>query len=207
MKVFLADDHTIFLESLSMLLSTIEKMEIVGAAKDPLEVLQKIADSEAEILICDYYMPLMNGAELAFRLRENHPTLKILMLSSCEEPKGIKSAIQAGVKGFVSKRINRDELQKALTTIAEGYTYYSELVVKILAADDSEPPVFQNGALSVREIEIIKLIAGEMTGTDIAEKLSLSPHTIATHRKNIFHKLGVNSTYALIKYAIEHRLI
>ena len=119
-------------------------------------------------------------------------------------------AIQAGVKGFLSKKVSKNELNLALKTIFIGSNYYSETIIKILAnapidVENEIPPIHES--LTNREIEIIKLIAQEMTGTGVAEALNLSTHTIASHRKNIFHKLNINSTYALIKYAIEHRLI
>ncbi len=209
MKVFLVDDHLIFLESMSMLLGVIEGVELVGTAGNGEEVLRKIKDSEAEILICDYSMPQMDGVELTFKLRELMPELKVLMLTSREDVEGIKAAIQAGVKGFILKKISKNELKTALNTIYEGFSYYSQEIMQILAqttTDSSTVYVSEIKSLTPREIDIIKLIAQEMTGSAIAEKLNLSTHTVATHRKNIFQKLGVNSTYALIKYAIEHRL-
>jgi two-component system, NarL family, nitrate/nitrite response regulator NarL len=209
-NVFLADDHNIFLESMSMLLGVIDNIELVGTANNAEEVLKNIVESHAEILLCDYYMPKVDGIELAFKLTELMPTLKILMLTSREDSEGIKKAIQAGVKGFLLKKTTKNELIEAINLVYNGQTYYSESILKLLL---NEPISLENITpalditLTPREIEIIKLIAQEMTGTDVAEALNLSTHTIATHRKNIFHKLGINSTYALIKYAIEHRLI
>lgn len=209
-KVFLADDHTIYLESMEALIKTIEVLELVGTAKDGNEVVKKIAASKAEILLCDYYMPGIDGVELIFKLRELNPEVKVLMLTSREDADGIKKAIQAGARGFLSKRVTKAELIRAILTLAEGYPYYSEAAIKALADEYPETnhsaPVTHE-ALTAREIEIIKLISREMTGTAIAEKLNLSIHTIATHRKNIFRKLGVNSAYSLIKFAIEHRLV
>jgi two-component system nitrate/nitrite response regulator NarL len=209
MKVFLADDHLIFLESMSLLLGVIEGVELVGTAGSGQEVLKKIKDSEAEILICDYVMPQMNGVELTFKLRELMPELKVLRLTTREDVEGIRAAIQAGVKGFILKKISKNELKTALNTIHEGFSYYSQEIMQILAQkpDDINNDANEIKSLTPREIDIIKLIAQEMTGTAIAEKLNLSTHTVATHRKNIFQKLGLNSTYALIKYAIEHRLV
>ena len=211
-KVFLVDDHKIYLESMAMLLNTIESITLVGVAADADEVLRKIIDSEAEILLCDYYMPKIDGVELIFKLRTLNPAIKVLMLTSREDADGIKQAIQAGAKGFLSKRVSKDELIKAISTIAEGYHYYSELVIKELANNQPETAflalqTITHETLTTREIEVIKLIAQEMTGKRIAENLHLSTNTIASHRKNIFQKLGINTTSALVKYAIEHRLI
>jgi DNA-binding NarL/FixJ family response regulator len=97
-KIFITDDHEIFVESLSMLLSSIEGIEIIGTAYSASETLKKIEDEDIDILICDYMMPQMDGVELAYRLREKHPKINILMLTSREDTEGIRNAIQAGVK-------------------------------------------------------------------------------------------------------------
>ena len=108
------------------------------------------------------------------------------------------------------KKASKNELNIALKTIINGSNYYSETVIKTLANDliDKQTEVLTiHESLTNREIEIIKLIAQEMTGAGVAEILNFSTQTVASHRKNIFHKLNINSIYALIKYAIEHRLI
>ncbi|RYU95894.1 response regulator [Emticicia agri] len=205
-KLLLADDHPIFVESLSMLLSTIEEIELVGTANNGLEVLKKLAYQEpVDIIVCDYMMPEMDGVQLTFRLKENYPHIKILMLTSREDTEGIRSAIQAGVKGFVSKKTNKAELQKAIMCLQMGLTYYSEEVMKILASKEfSSTEETAPVALTSREIDVLKLIAQELSGMQIADKLHISHHTVESHRKSLFRKIGVNSTYALIKYAMQH---
>ena len=210
MKVFLLDDHQIFLESMAMLLGVIDGVEVVGTANMGEEALKNIVNTEAEILISDYYMPNMDGVEVTFKLREIAPQIKVLMLTSSDNSESIKKALQAGVKGFVTKKVGKKELKMALQTIYDGFTYYSQETLQILLKQSTEEPqisLTEHKTLTAREIDIIKLIASDMTGVNVAEKLNLSTHTIATHRKNIFHKLGINSTSALVKYAIEHRLI
>jgi len=206
-KILLADDHQIFLESMSMLLDTIDGIELVGTAANGLEVLKKLQDLPVDILICDYMMPEMNGVELTFKVRQQYPHTKVLMLTSREDFDGIKSAIQAGVKGFISKKTNKAELHKAITALSNGSTYYSPEVMQVLVNEPfNDKTIDTPDVLSPREIEILKLIAQELSGVQIAEQLFLSHHTVESHRKNLFRKLGVNSTYALIKYAIRHGL-
>jgi two-component system, NarL family, nitrate/nitrite response regulator NarL len=210
MKVFLLDDHQIFLDSMVMLLAVVDDVELVGVSASGEEMLKHIVSSEADILICDYYMPEMDGVSVVFKLREVAPEVKVLMLTSSQNPDSIKKALQAGVKGFITKNVGKKELKTALQTIYDGFTYYSQATLQVLLNEVSEVnklEATQNHTLTTREIDIIKLIASDMTGASVAEKLNLSTHTIATHRKNIFQKLGINSTAALVKYAIEHRLI
>jgi two-component system, NarL family, nitrate/nitrite response regulator NarL len=204
-KIFITDDHEIFVESLSMLLSSIEGIEIIGTAYSASETLKKIEDEDIDILICDYMMPQMDGVELAYRLREKHPKINILMLTSREDTEGIRNAIQAGVKGFISKKTNKSELQKAIKALSNGLTFYShDIVQAMLNGATNKREVVNIEVLSSREIEILKLIAEELSGVQIAERLNISHHTVETHRKSLFRKLGVNSTYALIKYALQN---
>jgi DNA-binding NarL/FixJ family response regulator len=205
-KLLLADDHPIFVESLSMLLSTIDGIELIGTANNGVEVLKKLAYEDAvDIIVCDYMMPEMDGVQLAFRLKESYPTIKILMLTSREDTEGIRNAIQAGVKGFISKKTNKAELQKAILSLHMGLTYYSDEVMKVLVSREVSAPEENTAvALTSREIDVLKLIAEELSGTQIADKLNISHHTVESHRKSLFRKIGVNSTYALIKYAMQN---
>ncbi len=207
-KVFLADDHTIFLESMTMLLSVIEGIELVGTAKNGQETLQTIAESEAQILICDYIMPECDGVEITLKLRTTQPHIKVLMLTTREDAEGIQAAIRAGVKGYLSKKVTKDELKKAIYSLAANTTYYSATVMQALSPQKMvAQELITNHALTRREVEILKLIAQEMTGMTIADKLNLSYFTVETHRKNILKKLGLNTSYALVKYAFQHHLL
>ncbi|RDB06873.1 response regulator transcription factor [Runella aurantiaca] len=208
-KIFLVDDHTIFIESMTMLLGAIEGVELVGTAFGGEEALSKLSFCEVEVLICDYFMPQMDGVQLTLALRRTHPHLKVLMLTTREDAEGIRTAIQAGVKGYLSKKATKAELQSAIVSLSQGHTFFSETVMDTLTQPltQAEKMLPHDEALTRREIEIIRLIAQEMTGLEMARELNLSYFTIETHRRNIFRKLGVNSSFALIKYAVQHQLV
>ena len=207
-KIFLVDDHTIFIESMTMLLGTIEGVELVGTAMAGNEALHKLSFCDVQVLICDYLIPQMDGVQLTLSLRQTHPNVKVLILTTREDAEGIRTAIQAGVKGYLSKKTTKAELQKAIMSLAQGNTFFSETVMDVLTQSlPQEEKLFpHNEALTRREIEVIRLIAREMTGLEMAQELNLSYFTIETHRRNIFRKLGVNSSFALIKYAVQHQL-
>jgi two-component system, NarL family, nitrate/nitrite response regulator NarL len=205
-KLLIADDHLIFLESMSLLIESLPEFELVGTASNGKEALQKLQESEVDILLCDYVMPQMDGIELIFRVKENFPAIKILMLTGNEDISGIKKAIQMGVTGIILKNTRKEEFRKALLSVGEGTTYYSSSVMQILSQNPL-PEENQNESLSKRELEILKLIADSLTGIQIAEKLHISYNTVETHRKNIFKKLGVNTSHALIKYVFENNLL
>ena len=212
-RVLITDDHQILLESLSLLISTLPNVEIAGELNDSRKVLAFLEEHEVDVLVTDFNMPYMTGIELTWKVRERFPNLKILMLTVSEEAETIRQAFQAGISGYVMKKANRAELERALNTVVRGEKYFSEAVMKELlnpaamtnaAADDvPEEPV----AVTPRELEIIRLIAQELSTTEIASQLYISVGTVETHRHNILRKLNVKNAIGIIKYAIRHKLV
>ncbi len=212
MRVLIADDHEIFLDSLSLLVATFSDVELVGNCKNASEVIDFLLNNDVDLLISDYKMPQMSGIELTVLLRKKYPKIKVLMLSVSEEAEMIREAFQAGVWGYMMKRAGRAELQKAIQSIANGQKYFSESVVFELMRlgltdnipKEEIPTEFMQ--LTEREIEIIRLICKELSSLEIAEKLFIAPKTVETHRHNILRKLGVKNTVGIIKYAIKNGL-
>lgn len=213
MRILIADDHEIFLDSLSMLIETFPDVEIVGNCKNALEVLGFLQNQTVDLLITDYKMPQMSGIELTLQLRQQYPNIKVLMLSVSEEAEMIREAFKAGVWGYMMKKSGKVELQKAIESIRNGQRYFSESVVfelMRLGLTDNIPPheISQEfSQLTEREIEIIKLISKELSSQEIAEKLFIAPKTVETHRHNILKKLSLKNTVALIKYAYKNGLV
>jgi DNA-binding NarL/FixJ family response regulator len=208
-KILLVDDHEMMLESLSLLVSTIDDMEVVAQLSDSRKVVGFLRDNEVDILVTDYTMPYINGVELALELKPVFPTLKILMLTVLEDVKSIKEAYWAGVSGYLMKRAGRAELTMALNTIAKGNKYFNESVLQELLNETPkhEMEVQEMPAqLTSREIDIIKLIATEYSTQDIADKLFISVGTVETHRHNILRKLNVKNAIGIARYAFRHRL-
>jgi DNA-binding NarL/FixJ family response regulator len=213
MRILIADDHEIFLDSLSMLIATFPDVEIVGNCKNGLEVLNFLQNQTIDLLVTDYKMPLMSGIELTLQLRQKYSQIKVLMLSVSEEAEMIREAFQAGVWGYMMKKSGKAELQKAIETIKNGQRYFSESVVFELMRLGLTDNIPQNeiqqefNQLTEREIEIIKLITNELSSQEIAEKLFIAPKTVETHRHNILKKLGLKNTVGLIKYALKNGLV
>lgn len=212
MRIVLVDDHPIILESLSMLLKSLSSVGDITTFNDPLKALQYVQVEELDLLITDFNMPEMDGCSLAVNVRKTKPNLPILMLTISDDFETIKNAFNAGIKGFVMKKANRNELQNAIEAVGAGKRYYSEGVMKellnpdngladVVMLDDEMP------SLTAREIEIIEHIGKEMSSVEIAEKLFLSPATVEKHRHNIIKKLGVKNVIGIVKYAYQHNLI
>lgn len=210
-KILLADDHQMFLESMTMLLQTIHNIDLVSTAANGKEVMKHLALYEIDVLICDLKMPLMNGVEVVLQVRSKFPNVKVLILTMSDEIENIKEVLQAGAAGYLLKTANKSELETAIITLANGGKYYSNNVIHNLTktAEISETLSIKNEstALSNRELEILKLIVKENSSTAIAEKLFISFNTVETHRKHIYKKLGVNTSLGLLKYALKNGLV
>jgi DNA-binding NarL/FixJ family response regulator len=204
-RILVVEDHRILLESLCLLLGTIENVEVVAKASNGRDALQAIENEMIDLVMSDIGMPIMNGIEFTLKARQAFPNVKILILTVSEEGNTIKEAIRAGAMGYVFKSAEKEELEQAINTVFSGKKYYNdEALMKLADMQASElageiPKV----ELTPREIEVLKLIVQEMSGTTIAEKLFISHTTVETHRKNLFAKIGVNSTVGLVKYALK----
>ncbi|GAB4013656.1 response regulator transcription factor [Spirosoma sp. KCTC 42546] len=212
-RVLLTDDHEIILDSLSLLLSRIEGVEVIGTLNDSRQVVNFLHENEVDILLTDMDMPLLNGINLTLQVRQQFPQIKVLMLTVSEDADKIREAFRAGISGYVMKRAGKAELEKAIKTLARGEKYFSESVMTQLMAlpvdtirpsDEAPAPITP---LTDREIEIIKLVAQELSTNAIADKLFISPGTVETHRHNILRKLGVKNSIGIIKYAVKHGLL
>ena len=213
MRILVAEDHRILLESLAMLLSSIDGVEVVSKHTNGKQVLAALElDADINLVVSDVQMPVMGGIELTLQLRSRFPDVKICLLTVSDQPEAVKEAIRAGADGYVLKSAERAELESALRIITTGNKFYSEEVMMQLAKNnelefvlDRDKP--QKIAITQRELEVLRLVAQEFSGTQIAEKLFISPTTVETHRKHLMQKLGVQTTIGLVKYAIQFQII
>ncbi|GAB2800099.1 response regulator transcription factor [Rhabdobacter roseus] len=209
--VLLVDDHQIILDSLSLLIGTLEGVNVVGTLNDSRKVAAYLEAYPVDVLITDLTMPYLDGIQLTLQLRQKYPDLKILMLTVADDLDPIQDAYRAGVSGYVMKKAERAELEKALRTVASGQKYFGEAVMKELLtagrqeADEEYTTDFVQ--LTRRELEIVRLIAQELSTSEIADKLFISVGTVETHRHNIMRKLGAKNVIGIIKYALKYKLL
>ena len=200
-NVFIADDHQIFIDGIIALLSNCDDIKIVGYANTGKQLLEKIKLQNPDIILMDIGMPDINGIEATEIIKKQFPTMKVIALTMYDDKTRVANMLKAGTKGYLHKNITKDELLKALHTVASGGIYYSHIIVidnnKIKSSED---------ILTDREIEIIKHIVKAYTSKQIADMLHISEFTVNTHRKNIMRKLDLKNTAALVSYAMENHL-
>jgi DNA-binding NarL/FixJ family response regulator len=207
-KILVVEDHQILLESISLLISTIDDVELVGKASNGQKAMQIIEKENVDIVISDVNMPVMNGVELVWKVKQHFPKIRILMLTVSEDAQTIKDALQAGADGYIFKSAEKEELEEAIVSLMNGKKYFNDKTIMSLARGEDEVFMPQKEALksmlTERELQILKLISQELSGIQIAEKLFISPTTVESHRKNLFSKIGVNTSVGLVKYAMKH---
>ena len=204
MNLLIADDHPVFLESLSLLVGRIPGYTVVGKVGNGHEVLEYLGHSPVDMVLTDIQMPGMGGIELIGELRRLYPKVRVLMLTMLEDTETIKAALKAGAAGYVFKSASLQEFTKALNTVAAGSKFYSEeVMVRVLESTGAGG----GESLTDRELEIVRLIASGLKSSEIAKRLFISVNTVETHRKNIFSKTGVKNAVGLSQYARKHGII
>jgi len=202
------DDHQIVIDGIRSILQGQESFKIAIETTNPLDVVTLLSKTPVDILLTDIMMPGMNGAELAKAVRTAFPEIKIMALSMSGQGDLVNQMINdSDIAGYVLKNISKQELLKALEKIAAGGIYFSEDVLAEMIKESEKKKEAEQAHLTMREIEIIRLIEKELSNKQIADTLFLSERTVETHRKNIFRKTKTNSLIGLIKYAYEHKLI
>ncbi len=192
-KIVVVDDHKMFLDGIISVLSNEQNIEILFSENRAIEALKKIKVNQPDLIITDISMPEMNGLEFIKALKIDYPEIKILVLSMFKNLNSFKD-----IDGFLLKETDSSILIKTLNNIVLHNKKHFEGSENNLDTLD-----FKKSILSSREKAIIQLIAQEFTTEEIAEKLTISKHTIEAHRKNIFIKLNVKNIAGLINVAIK----
>jgi two-component system, NarL family, invasion response regulator UvrY len=207
-KIFVADDHALIREGLKKIILEEPDMSVVGEAQTAAEVLDRVVESECEILVLDLGLPDRPGLEVLREVKKLLPHLCVLVLSMLPEDRFALRTLKAGADGYLSKESAATELVLAIRQIAGGRKYVSQQVSQdLLEKVHGDAPLMSHEALSDREFEILRMIGSGKTVSDIAGQLNLSVSTVNTHRAHIFEKLNMRTNAELMRYAIENRLV
>lgn len=206
-RIALADDHKLFAKGIEGLIEEHEGFEVVGVFPNGKELLEFLTDHEADVVLTDLNMPIVDGFGVIRHCQKHHPAIKVIVLSMYDEEKIFKEAMQLNADAFILKDADPDELIFTITEVYEGR--YVKNFKRVIQQANQGPffDAFRDKyRLSKRETQILKMIAEGQINRDIADTLSLSVQTVETHRKNINQKLQVNSLMDLVNKVNEMNL-
>lgn len=204
----IVDDHKMFRSGLRFLLNNVPNITIVGEASNGKEFLEMAENVQIDIALMDINMPEMNGIEATKLALEKYPDLKVIVLSMHGEEEYYDQMLDAGVKGFLLKNSDADELISALEAVMAGKSYFSqELLVDILDKKRLQKLRTETVKLSQRELEVLKLICDGYSNAEIAEELFISQRTVDRHRSNLLSKTGCKNSTSLVMYAVKNKIV
>jgi DNA-binding NarL/FixJ family response regulator len=202
-RVLLADDHEIVRDGLKRILGAAGDLQVAGEAANGDQALALVKGNDYDVALLDMSMPGLAGIDLIKRLRIEKPKLRILVLSMHGEQQYAARALKAGASGYLTKDSAAGQLVGAIRKVAAGGVHVSEAAAAGLVSAERAP----HQALSDRELEVLRLLAGGRSPTEIAGQLHLSVKTVSTHKAHIQQKLGLGGTADLVRYALEHKLV
>ena len=207
-RIVLADDHVLLRQGLRRILEGVGDLEVIGEAGNGLELLGLLKRLIPHLVVLDISMPHLRGIEAIHEVKVIHPHLKVLILTMHKEMDLLIAAISAGAHGYVLKEDADTQLFAAIEQIRQGGTYVSPKLSDEVAADwtqtfrrDGRPPP-EGEQLTIREKQVLKLIAEGRSSKEIAELLGISSRTVDNHRANIMAELNLKRTAELVRYAI-----
>lgn len=212
LRLLLGDDHTLFRQGLRKILEERRDWEIVGEANDGRAAVQQAITLKPDVVVLDIGMPFLNGIDATRQIVRKVPGVRVLMLSMHCDEAYVTRALAAGAAGYLLKDSAGEDLIRAVSALAEGQSFFSPAVAKLMLNDyvrrAGQPVVADRyDSLSDREREIFQLVAEGRSNKDVAQMLSISPATVETHRARILQKLDVHNTAELVLYAVRKGVV
>ncbi len=210
-RIFLIDDHPVFLEGLRWIIGKQEDLEVVGSAFDGGEALKEIRRLKPDFILADVALPGADGIEICRHILADFPQVRIVVLSGFADEDFVRRSVEVGVHGYLLKGSESAEIIRAIRTVASGNTYLSpEITHSVLAASRkyfqarSQP---ERALLSAREREVLKWIAEGLSTKEIATRLDLGAKTVETYRRRLMVKLGCSRATELVRYALREGIV
>jgi DNA-binding NarL/FixJ family response regulator len=206
LKVLIADDHPVVRKGLKQILADEQDIAVVGEARNDGEVMNLIHAHAWDAVVLDITMPGRGGMELLSEIKRMYPKLPVLMLTIHPEDQYAVRAFKEGASGYMNKESAPEELVGAIRKVIRGGKYVSTALAEKLASTlGAETPA--HDGLSIREYQVMLLIASGRTISQIAEEMALSVKTISTYRTRILEKMGMTNNVELTRYAMKNRLV
>ena len=201
-KILLADDHQIVIDGLKLILEAEKQYNVVGEVTNGQQVLDFLAQNSVDIVVLDINMPIMDGITCAKKIKARFNGTKVIVLTMYAQKSFIEEIINIGIDGCLLKNNTGKELADAIDRVHSGRSYYDQI-----QAFNSEKEEVHRHKLTMREVEIIQLLADGLSSSQIGDRLFISGHTVKTHRKNILKKLDLHNSSELIQYALNNGII
>jgi DNA-binding NarL/FixJ family response regulator len=206
-RVFLADDHTLLLDAFKTLLEP--KYDIVGTALDGREMLKKVKELKPDVVVLDINMPNLNGFDAGEKLKKTLPEIKLLFLTVNEDPELVTEAFRIGASGYLLKNSASSELFQAIDAAMAGGNYVTPGLAKDMISSFIKNPGGgkAHGTLTLRQREVLQLLAEGKTMKEIAGILNITARTVAFHKYQMMEELDIKTNSELIQYAIKHGFV
>jgi len=209
--VFIVDDHKVFRQGIQSLLNYEEDIEVIGTAGSIKEFTEKILTIDPDVILMDITLKDGEGPTITKWVLEKKMNCKVLIFSMHQEDKYVKKVLDSGAHGYLLKDAGTKEMIKAIRTIYNGETFYSNIIMQSIISqlmDKKKAKKDTTGKkLTKREVQVLKLIAEEKSNKEIADTLFISTRTVDAHRRNLLDKLQAKNTASLVKHAIRLGLI
>lgn len=203
-RIAIIDDHDLFREGVILVLNQIDGFEVVYDTSDGNRFVEALEQTAVDVALMDIEMPVISGALATENALKVKPDLRVIALTMFSDTGHYTQMIQAGVKGFILKKVNKFELEQAIRTVYSGGTYFSQEILQKLAFRYKGSAIGME-ELTNREMEIMVLICQGFTSQEISERLYISSKTVETHRTNLFLKAEVRNVAGLITWAIRNQ--
>ena len=216
-RILIADDHQLLREGIRNFLSLEPDFEIIGEAANGEEAIARTIELRPDVLLLDINMPKASGIEVASRLKESCPEVRILALTIHDDQNYMMNMIQSGAAGYLLKDVEPSMMVLAVRRVYAGESYVEPSLTKKLfqgitnreekKVAPAAPGITEGDRLSAREIEVLRLIGKGMSNAEIARTLYLSEKTVKNHLTNIFRKIDVTDRTQAVLYAIKHKIV
>ncbi|MBM6769828.1 MULTISPECIES: response regulator [Bacillus cereus group] len=212
-KVLLVDDHTVVLKGLAFFLSTQEDLELVGEANNGKEALVKVGETNPDVILMDLYMPEMDGVEATAYIKKEYPNVKVIVLTSFSDQAHVLPALRAGASGYILKDVEPDQLVEAIRSAYKGNIQLHPDIANALLSqtlpveEKEEESSIQVDVLTVRENEVLQLLAKGMSNKEIASVLVITEKTVKAHVSSILSKLNLSDRTQAALYAVKNGIV
>ncbi|KYG75563.1 MULTISPECIES: response regulator [Roseivirga] len=209
-NILVADDHQVIIDGMEAIINGVSDLSFAGGALNGNQVIEAVETKTIDLVLMDINMPEMDGLECTTYLNKHYPQIRVIALSMHDNPRLAKRMIKNGAFGFLLKNSNKEKILEAIRDVMQGRNYFDPLLMQNFLDFDnqkSSSSFAKKDLLTKRELEIIQLICDEKTTGEIAEELSISVHTVESHRSNILLKLELKNSVGLVKWAIQNEVI